>query len=50
MPEQKISILREHLIDKVPVSDLCDKHQSSAVVLVQRQSSLVRFMGPLLTA
>jgi len=25
-PEQKAAILREHLIDKVPVSDLCDKH------------------------
>jgi transposase len=25
-PEQKVAILREHLIDKVPVSDLCEKH------------------------
>ena len=26
-PEQKVSIIRAHLIDKVPVSDLCDKHK-----------------------
>ncbi|MEL7266064.1 MAG: transposase, partial [Planctomycetota bacterium] len=31
-PEQKISILREHLIDRVPVSDLCDKHNISTVL------------------
>ena len=24
--EDKVRILRRHLIDKVPVSDLCDKH------------------------
>ena len=24
--EEKVRILRRHLIDKVPVSDLCDKH------------------------
>ena len=25
-PEQKVVILREHLIEKVPVSQVCDKH------------------------
>jgi transposase len=25
-PEQKVALLREHLVDKVPVSDLCEKH------------------------
>jgi transposase len=25
-PEQKVALLREHLIDKVPVSDVCEKH------------------------
>jgi transposase len=25
-PEQKVALLREHLLDKVPVSDLCEKH------------------------
>ena len=26
-PEEKVSILRRHLVEHVPVSDLCDKHQ-----------------------
>jgi transposase len=25
-PEQKVALLREHLVDKVPVSDLCEKN------------------------
>jgi transposase-like protein len=25
-PEQKVTLLREHLVDKVPVSDICEKH------------------------
>jgi len=25
-PEQKVALLREHLVDKVPVSDVCEKH------------------------
>jgi len=25
-PEQKITILKAHLVDKKPVSDLCDQH------------------------
>jgi transposase len=25
-PEEKVSILRKHLLEKVPVSDLCDQH------------------------
>ena len=26
-PEQKVAILREHLIEQLPVSELCEKHQ-----------------------
>lgn len=26
-PEEKVSILRRHLIDRVPISDLCDEYQ-----------------------
>lgn len=26
-PEDKVKILREHLIDKTPVSQVCEKHQ-----------------------
>lgn len=25
-PEQKVAILREHLLERVPISDLCQKH------------------------
>ncbi len=30
-PEAKVAIIREHLLEKVPVSDLCDKHGIQAV-------------------
>jgi transposase-like protein len=26
-PEEKVSIIRRHLIDRIPVSDLCDEYQ-----------------------
>jgi len=26
-PEEKVAILKRHLIDRVPVSDLCDEYQ-----------------------
>jgi transposase len=26
-PEQKVGILREHLLDKTPISEVCDRHQ-----------------------
>lgn len=26
-PEQKIKILRQHLLEKVPISEVCEKHQ-----------------------
>src|SRR2546421_11312309 len=25
-PEQKVALLREHFLDKVPISDVCEKH------------------------
>jgi len=38
-PDQKIAILRRHLIDKVPVSELCEEHdlQPSVFYSWQRQ-------------
>lgn len=38
--EQKVSILRRHLVDKVPVSDLCDEYriQPSLFYVWQRQA------------
>ena len=32
-PVEKVAILRRHLIDRVPVSDLCDEHQLSPTLL-----------------
>jgi len=26
-PQQKVAIVKAHLVDGVPISDLCDKHQ-----------------------
>ncbi|TVP97743.1 MAG: hypothetical protein EA381_14300 [Planctomycetaceae bacterium] len=34
-PAQKVAIVREHLLEKVPVSDLCDKHGIRAVSFYQ---------------
>lgn len=39
-PEQKISIIREHLIEKVPVSELCDRHGVSVVNFYNWQKQL----------
>lgn len=39
-PEQKASILREHLLDKVPVSDLCDKHGLQPTVFYRWQKAV----------
>jgi transposase-like protein len=38
-PAEKVAILRRHLIDHVPVSDLCDQHQLRPTVFYtwQRQ-------------
>ena len=36
-PDEKVSILKRHLIDKVPVSDLCDQHGLSPTVFYRWQ-------------
>ena len=36
-PEEKVSILRRHLIDRVPVSDLCDEYQLQPRVFYEWQ-------------
>ena len=38
-PEQKVAILREHLIEHTPVSDLCDKHQIHPTLFYQWQKA-----------
>jgi transposase-like protein len=37
--EQKVNILREHLIEHVPVSDVCDKHQIHPTLFYQWQKT-----------
>jgi transposase len=36
-PAEKVALLRRHLIDKVPVSDLCDEQQLNVNVFYQWQ-------------
>jgi transposase-like protein len=38
-PEQKVSILREHLIERLPVNDVCDKHQIQPTLFYQWQKT-----------
>lgn len=38
-PQQKVAILREHLIEHTPVSDLCDKHQLHPTLFYQWQKA-----------
>jgi transposase-like protein len=38
-PEQKVAILREHLLEHTPVSDLCDKHQIHPTLFYQWQKA-----------
>lgn len=38
--EEKSSILREHLINKVPISDLCDRHDIHPTLFYQWQKNL----------
>ena len=36
-PAQKVALLRRHLIEKIPVSDLCDEQQLNVNVFYQWQ-------------
>ncbi len=38
--EQKAAILREHLLDKIPVSDLCEKHNLQPTVFYRWQKAM----------
>jgi transposase len=38
--EQKVDLLKRHLVDKVPVSDLCDKEELQPSVFYQWQRQL----------
>ncbi len=39
-PEQKVSIVRRHLLENVPVSDLCDEFEIHATQYYQWQKQL----------
>jgi transposase len=39
--EQKVAILKRHLIDKVPVSDLCDEYQLQPSLFYEWQKKLM---------
>jgi transposase-like protein len=38
-PEQKIKILREHLLDKMPISAVCEKHRITPTQFYQWQKT-----------
>ena len=38
--KQKAAIVREHLIDKIPVSDLCDKHGIHPTIFYRWQKAM----------
>jgi transposase-like protein len=39
-PAQKVAIVKQHLVDGVPISDLCDKHQILPTQFYQWQKQL----------
>ena len=36
-PQQKVAILREHLIEQVPISELCEKHHIHPTVIRKKR-------------
>ena len=36
-PEEKVAILKRHLVEQMPVSDLCDKYQLQPTIFYQWQ-------------
>jgi transposase-like protein len=43
--EQKVAILRRHLVDKVPVSDLCEEYKLQPSVFYQWQKAALENLG-----
>jgi transposase len=46
-PEQKVMIVRRHLLENVPVSDLCDEYQIQATQYYNWQKQLFENAAPL---
>lgn len=40
-PDQKATIVRRHLVDKVPISDLCDEHKIQPSMIYTWQKAVV---------
>jgi transposase len=43
--EQKVAVLRRHMIDKVPISDLCEEYKLQPSVLYHWQKQLFENMA-----
>jgi len=48
--EQKVAILRRHLVDKVPISQLCEEYKLQPSVLFQWQKAVFNNLGAALEA
>jgi transposase len=48
--EQKVAIIRRHLVDKVPVSQLCEEYKLQPSVLYQWQKAVFDNLGAALDA
>ena len=48
--EEKVAILREHLVDKTPVSDVCEKNELQPSVFYQWQRQVHDNLASALTA
>ena len=46
-PEQKAAIVREHLVDRVAVSDICDKHGIQPTLFYRWQKDLFENLASL---
>ena len=46
-PQEKAAILREHLINRVPVSDLCDQHGLHPTLFYRWQKTVIEGMATL---
>jgi transposase len=46
-PQDKAAIVREHLIERVPVSDLCDKHSLKPTLFYRWQKDMLENMASL---
>lgn len=46
-PQDKAAIVRQHLIEKTPVSDLCDKHGLKPTLFYRWQKELLENMASL---